>query len=193
MWFCYREIKLCGTREELFKPHLEWEYNKKSGRGHQEHNKAPNLLLDPFHPDVLSKVFFLPPTSHPVSFSALYILSHMPVISRRCPLCVQMSNSLKRKKVVSQSKNADSRALLTEMLFLLQTCHAHVRLILSSDSSPHTVCVALWCGVCCFSLMMMVCSLVLQLRYQHGLATPDLQQTLPNLKNFLEHGLMVRW
>uniref|UniRef100_A0A3Q4HR14 UV radiation resistance associated gene n=1 Tax=Neolamprologus brichardi TaxID=32507 RepID=A0A3Q4HR14_NEOBR len=35
-------------------------------------------------------------------------------------------------------------------------------------------------------------SLVLQLRYQHGLTTPDLQQTLPNLKNFLEHGLMVR-
>lgn len=33
----------------------------------------------------------------------------------------------------------------------------------------------------------------LQLRYQHGLTTPDLQQTLPNLKNFLEHGLMVRW
>uniref|UniRef100_A0A087Y9L5 UV radiation resistance associated gene n=2 Tax=Poecilia formosa TaxID=48698 RepID=A0A087Y9L5_POEFO len=30
------------------------------------------------------------------------------------------------------------------------------------------------------------------LRYQHGLTTPDLQQTLPNLKNFLEHGLMVR-
>uniref|UniRef100_A0A3B3YC19 UV radiation resistance associated gene n=1 Tax=Poecilia mexicana TaxID=48701 RepID=A0A3B3YC19_9TELE len=29
-------------------------------------------------------------------------------------------------------------------------------------------------------------------RYQHGLTTPDLQQTLPNLKNFLEHGLMVR-
>uniref|UniRef100_A0A3Q4HR30 UV radiation resistance associated gene n=1 Tax=Neolamprologus brichardi TaxID=32507 RepID=A0A3Q4HR30_NEOBR len=28
--------------------------------------------------------------------------------------------------------------------------------------------------------------------YQHGLTTPDLQQTLPNLKNFLEHGLMVR-
>ncbi|XP_014856762.1 PREDICTED: UV radiation resistance-associated gene protein-like [Poecilia mexicana] len=38
----------------------------------------------------------------------------------------------------------------------------------------------------------MFCSLVLQLRYQHGLTTPDLQQTLPNLKNFLEHGLMVR-
>ncbi|XP_013863378.1 UV radiation resistance-associated gene protein [Austrofundulus limnaeus] len=33
---------------------------------------------------------------------------------------------------------------------------------------------------------------IAQLRYQHGLATPDLQQTLPNLKNFLEHGLMVR-
>uniref|UniRef100_A0A3B3ZG98 Uncharacterized protein n=1 Tax=Periophthalmus magnuspinnatus TaxID=409849 RepID=A0A3B3ZG98_9GOBI len=30
------------------------------------------------------------------------------------------------------------------------------------------------------------------LRYQHGLTTPDLQQTLPNLKTFLEHGLMVR-
>ncbi|XP_068585638.1 UV radiation resistance-associated gene protein-like [Cebidichthys violaceus] len=30
------------------------------------------------------------------------------------------------------------------------------------------------------------------LRYQHGLTTPDLQQTLPNLKNFLEHGLLVR-
>uniref|UniRef100_A0A8C3AJ43 UV radiation resistance associated gene n=1 Tax=Cyclopterus lumpus TaxID=8103 RepID=A0A8C3AJ43_CYCLU len=28
--------------------------------------------------------------------------------------------------------------------------------------------------------------------YQHGLTTPDLQQTLPNLKNFLEHGLLVR-
>uniref|UniRef100_A0A4W4FY38 C2 domain-containing protein n=1 Tax=Electrophorus electricus TaxID=8005 RepID=A0A4W4FY38_ELEEL len=34
-----------------------------------------------------------------------------------------------------------------------------------------------------------VCS---QLRYQHGLSTPDLRQTLPNLKNFLEHGLLVR-
>ncbi|XP_042074768.1 UV radiation resistance-associated gene protein isoform X2 [Haplochromis burtoni] len=34
---------------------------------------------------------------------------------------------------------------------------------------------------------------IAQLRYQHGLTTPDLQQTLPNLKNFLEHGLMVRW
>uniref|UniRef100_A0A8C6LAN3 UV radiation resistance associated n=1 Tax=Nothobranchius furzeri TaxID=105023 RepID=A0A8C6LAN3_NOTFU len=33
---------------------------------------------------------------------------------------------------------------------------------------------------------------IAQLRYQHGLTTPDLQQTLPNLKNFLEHGLMVR-
>lgn len=32
-----------------------------------------------------------------------------------------------------------------------------------------------------------------QLRYQHGLSTPDLRQTLPNLKNFLEHGLLVRW
>ncbi|KAI4813709.1 hypothetical protein KUCAC02_002940, partial [Chaenocephalus aceratus] len=31
-----------------------------------------------------------------------------------------------------------------------------------------------------------------ELRYQHGLTTPDLQQTLPNLKNFLEHGLLVR-
>uniref|UniRef100_A0A8C6LDE5 UV radiation resistance associated n=1 Tax=Nothobranchius furzeri TaxID=105023 RepID=A0A8C6LDE5_NOTFU len=41
-------------------------------------------------------------------------------------------------------------------------------------------------------LIRMFCSLVLQLRYQHGLTTPDLQQTLPNLKNFLEHGLMVR-
>uniref|UniRef100_A0AAY4AM45 C2 domain-containing protein n=1 Tax=Denticeps clupeoides TaxID=299321 RepID=A0AAY4AM45_9TELE len=30
-----------------------------------------------------------------------------------------------------------------------------------------------------------------QLRYQHGLSTPDLRQTLPNLKNFLEHGLLV--
>ncbi|XP_061607236.1 UV radiation resistance-associated gene protein isoform X3 [Phyllopteryx taeniolatus] len=34
---------------------------------------------------------------------------------------------------------------------------------------------------------------IAQLRYQHGLTTPDLQQTLPNLKNFLEHGLLVRW
>ncbi|ROL54286.1 UV radiation resistance-associated gene protein [Anabarilius grahami] len=34
--------------------------------------------------------------------------------------------------------------------------------------------------------------LILQLRYQHGLSTPDLRQTLPNLKNFLEHGLLVR-
>ncbi|KAM9847227.1 UV radiation resistance-associated gene protein [Aulostomus maculatus] len=33
---------------------------------------------------------------------------------------------------------------------------------------------------------------IAQLRYQHGLTTPDLQQTLPNLKNFLEHGLLVR-
>ncbi|XP_072302818.1 UV radiation resistance-associated gene protein [Eucyclogobius newberryi] len=33
---------------------------------------------------------------------------------------------------------------------------------------------------------------IAQLRYQHGLTTPDLQQTLPNLKTFLEHGLMVR-
>uniref|UniRef100_A0A8C9EKW2 UV radiation resistance associated n=1 Tax=Pavo cristatus TaxID=9049 RepID=A0A8C9EKW2_PAVCR len=31
-----------------------------------------------------------------------------------------------------------------------------------------------------------------QLRYQHGLSTPDLRQTLPNLKNFMELGLMVR-
>nr|XP_014350118.1 PREDICTED: UV radiation resistance-associated gene protein-like [Latimeria chalumnae] len=31
-----------------------------------------------------------------------------------------------------------------------------------------------------------------ELRYQHGLSTPDLRQTLPNLKNFMEHGLMVR-
>ncbi|XP_042562692.1 UV radiation resistance-associated gene protein-like, partial [Clupea harengus] len=30
------------------------------------------------------------------------------------------------------------------------------------------------------------------LRYQHGLSTPDLRQTLPNLKNFMEHGLLVR-
>ncbi|CAL8266857.1 unnamed protein product [Merluccius merluccius] len=30
------------------------------------------------------------------------------------------------------------------------------------------------------------------LRYQHGLSTPDLSQTLPNLRNFLEHGLLVR-
>uniref|UniRef100_A0A8C7MTC0 UV radiation resistance associated gene n=1 Tax=Oncorhynchus kisutch TaxID=8019 RepID=A0A8C7MTC0_ONCKI len=34
---------------------------------------------------------------------------------------------------------------------------------------------------------------IAQLRYQHGLSTPDLRQTLPNLKNFLEHGLLVRW
>ncbi|XP_075876016.1 UV radiation resistance-associated gene protein [Nelusetta ayraudi] len=33
---------------------------------------------------------------------------------------------------------------------------------------------------------------IAQLRYQHGLTTPDLQQTLPNLKNFLESGLLVR-
>uniref|UniRef100_A0A7N6C4T1 C2 domain-containing protein n=1 Tax=Anabas testudineus TaxID=64144 RepID=A0A7N6C4T1_ANATE len=33
---------------------------------------------------------------------------------------------------------------------------------------------------------------IAQLRYQHSLTTPDLQQTLPNLKNFLEHGLLVR-
>ncbi|XP_055798080.1 UV radiation resistance-associated gene protein [Salvelinus fontinalis] len=33
---------------------------------------------------------------------------------------------------------------------------------------------------------------IAQLRYQHGLSTPDLRQTLPNLKNFLEHGLLVR-
>ncbi|KAM4047121.1 UV radiation resistance-associated gene protein isoform 2-T2 [Anomaloglossus baeobatrachus] len=33
---------------------------------------------------------------------------------------------------------------------------------------------------------------IAQLRYQHSLGTPDLRQTLPNLKTFLEHGLMVR-
>ncbi|KAM4620537.1 UV radiation resistance-associated gene protein [Polymixia lowei] len=33
---------------------------------------------------------------------------------------------------------------------------------------------------------------IAQLRYQHGLSTPDLRQTLPNLRNFLEHGLLVR-
>ncbi|KAM4847083.1 UV radiation resistance-associated gene protein isoform 2-T2 [Thomomys bottae] len=33
---------------------------------------------------------------------------------------------------------------------------------------------------------------IAQLRYQHGLGTPDLRQTLPNLKTFMEHGLMVR-
>ncbi|XP_034034916.1 UV radiation resistance-associated gene protein [Thalassophryne amazonica] len=33
---------------------------------------------------------------------------------------------------------------------------------------------------------------IAQLRYQHGLTTPDLQQTLPNLKTLLEHGLLVR-
>ncbi|XP_062870312.1 UV radiation resistance-associated gene protein isoform X2 [Trichomycterus rosablanca] len=33
---------------------------------------------------------------------------------------------------------------------------------------------------------------IAQLRYQHSLTTPDLRQTLPNLKNFLEHGLLVR-
>uniref|UniRef100_UPI00398F7A1A UV radiation resistance-associated gene protein n=1 Tax=Pristiophorus japonicus TaxID=55135 RepID=UPI00398F7A1A len=33
---------------------------------------------------------------------------------------------------------------------------------------------------------------IAQLRYQHGLSTPDLRQTLPNLKNFMEQGLMVR-
>ncbi|XP_024428302.2 UV radiation resistance-associated gene protein isoform X1 [Desmodus rotundus] len=33
---------------------------------------------------------------------------------------------------------------------------------------------------------------IAQLRYQHGLGTPDLRQTLPNLKNFMEHGLLVR-
>ncbi|XP_028655951.1 UV radiation resistance-associated gene protein [Erpetoichthys calabaricus] len=33
---------------------------------------------------------------------------------------------------------------------------------------------------------------IAQLRYQHGLSTPDLRQTLPNLKTFLENGLMVR-
>ncbi|XP_068122739.1 UV radiation resistance-associated gene protein isoform X3 [Hyperolius riggenbachi] len=33
---------------------------------------------------------------------------------------------------------------------------------------------------------------IAQLRYQHSLGTPDLRQTLPNLKSFLEFGLMVR-
>ncbi|KAM4796824.1 UV radiation resistance-associated gene protein [Rhinophrynus dorsalis] len=33
---------------------------------------------------------------------------------------------------------------------------------------------------------------IAQLRYQHSLGTPDLRQTLPNLKTFMEHGLMVR-
>ncbi|KAM4701521.1 UV radiation resistance-associated gene protein isoform 2-T2 [Discoglossus pictus] len=33
---------------------------------------------------------------------------------------------------------------------------------------------------------------IAQLRYQHSLGTPDLRQTLPNLKSFMEHGLMVR-
>uniref|UniRef100_A0A8C4ZE89 UV radiation resistance associated gene n=1 Tax=Gadus morhua TaxID=8049 RepID=A0A8C4ZE89_GADMO len=33
---------------------------------------------------------------------------------------------------------------------------------------------------------------IAQLRYQHSLSTPDLSQTLPNLRNFLEHGLLVR-
>ncbi|XP_053312690.1 UV radiation resistance-associated gene protein [Spea bombifrons] len=33
---------------------------------------------------------------------------------------------------------------------------------------------------------------IAQLRYQHALGTPDLRQTLPNLKTFMEHGLMVR-
>ncbi|XP_018418817.1 PREDICTED: UV radiation resistance-associated gene protein [Nanorana parkeri] len=33
---------------------------------------------------------------------------------------------------------------------------------------------------------------IAQLRYQHSLGTPDLRQTLPNLKSFLEHGLLVR-
>ncbi|XP_041054828.1 UV radiation resistance-associated gene protein isoform X2 [Carcharodon carcharias] len=33
---------------------------------------------------------------------------------------------------------------------------------------------------------------IAQLRYQHGLSTPDLRQTLPNLKSFMEQGLMVR-
>ncbi|NWI15008.1 UVRAG protein, partial [Crypturellus soui] len=33
---------------------------------------------------------------------------------------------------------------------------------------------------------------IAQLRYQHGLSTPDLRQTLPNLKHFMELGLMVR-
>lgn len=87
------------------------------------------MLFEPCHPDVSSEVFFLPPVSHLLFFSALHILSHMPVISRRCPLCVQMSNGLKGRKL-SESKNADCRALLKEKLFLLQTCHAYVRLII---------------------------------------------------------------
>ncbi|KAM8975462.1 UV radiation resistance-associated gene protein [Pelodytes ibericus] len=33
---------------------------------------------------------------------------------------------------------------------------------------------------------------IAQLRYQHALGTPDLRQTLPNLKTFMEHGLMVK-
>ncbi|XP_044141823.1 UV radiation resistance-associated gene protein [Bufo gargarizans] len=33
---------------------------------------------------------------------------------------------------------------------------------------------------------------IAQLRYQHSLGTTDLRQTLPNLKTFLEHGLLVR-
>ncbi|XP_051881644.1 UV radiation resistance-associated gene protein isoform X2 [Pristis pectinata] len=33
---------------------------------------------------------------------------------------------------------------------------------------------------------------IAQLRYQHGMSTPDLRQTLPNLKSFMEQGLMVR-
>lgn len=33
---------------------------------------------------------------------------------------------------------------------------------------------------------------IAQLRYQHSLGTPDLRMTLPNLKSFLEHGLLVR-
>ncbi|XP_063807313.1 UV radiation resistance-associated gene protein isoform X1 [Pseudophryne corroboree] len=33
---------------------------------------------------------------------------------------------------------------------------------------------------------------IAQLRYQHSLGTPDLRQTLPNLKSFMEYGLMVR-
>ncbi|XP_072254729.1 UV radiation resistance-associated gene protein [Pyxicephalus adspersus] len=34
---------------------------------------------------------------------------------------------------------------------------------------------------------------IAQLRYQHSLGTPDLRQTLPNLKSFLEYGLLVKW
>uniref|UniRef100_A0AAR2INJ7 C2 domain-containing protein n=1 Tax=Pygocentrus nattereri TaxID=42514 RepID=A0AAR2INJ7_PYGNA len=43
-----------------------------------------------------------------------------------------------------------------------------------------------------FSNIWLLLLLSPQLRYQHGLSTPDLRQTLPNLKNFLEHGLLVR-